>query len=324
LKGVKIGDRYVIDDVVGRGGSGVVYGARDERTGARVAIKVVRRSTEAVDRFEREVLASSRLDSPYLCEILKSGVLPTGESFLVMPLLRGMTLRELMARAAPLPLALALSIEDQVLAALEAAHGVGVVHRDLKPANVFLLAAAGPDFVKVLDFEIARLVGGADGAHTATGRAVGTAQYMAPEQARGQRDQDLRVDLWAAGVLLYEMLTGARPFDGGSWAQTLECVLFDPYVLPRVRRPELPEVVEIAVVRALQRERDARFADAGAMRQLLRTALGHESQPSSPVQAVTLSDEAPAHATDPDTDPTDSAITREVPTDEGTPPASDD
>lgn len=299
----------------------IVYEARDERTGAAVAVKVVLPSTEVVDRFEREVLAVSRLESSYVCAILDSGALRSGERYLVMPRLQGMTLHALLAQSAALALPLALSIMDQVLGALEAAHAAGVVHRDLKPANVFLLRAAGPDFVKVLDFGVARLVGGDDGTHTATGRAVGTARYMAPEQARGQRDQDARVDVWAAGVLLYEMVTGARPFDGGSWAKTLERVLFDPYVPPRVRQPELPEAVESVIVRALQRERDARFPDASAMRQELAAA-GRSSLPPSPVPRETVPELAPVDDTD--RDPTATGVTGESPTGEGTPPASDD
>ncbi len=257
----------------------VVYEARDEQSGAAVALKVVRRSQDRVDRFVREVRAIARLRSPYVCSLLDVGTVDEGRSYLVMPLLVGMPLRKLLDQSQMLPLPLALSIADQVLAALEVAHPAGIVHRDLKPENVFLLDADGPDFVKVLDFGVARVKGDTGTPGTATGQAIGTAQYMAPEQARGQKDQDARVDLWAVGVLLYEMLTGARPFDGESYGETLAHVLFDPFLPPRARRPELPEDIERLILTALQRDRQLRYPDARTMRDALM-ALGDAPPPS--------------------------------------------
>jgi eukaryotic-like serine/threonine-protein kinase len=266
LIGQTVAKRYRVLSVLGRGGMAVVYAAHDEWDRVEVALKVIRRSPDRVDRFFREVRAAARVQSPFVCPLLDLGTLDEGRSYIVMPLLHGMTLRKLLEQSSPLPLPLALAIADQVLAALEAAHPAGIVHRDLKPENVFLLDASQPHFVKVLDFGIARVAGDKGAPGTATGQAIGTAQYMAPEQARGQKDQDARVDIWCAGVLLYEMLTGARPFDGASYGETLAHVLFDPFKPPRARRPELPEVVEELIVKALQRDRDLRFADARAMR----------------------------------------------------------
>jgi serine/threonine-protein kinase len=272
--GTVVAERYRISRILGRGGMAVVYQARDERSGAEVALKIVRRSQDRVDRFVREVQAAARLQSPYVCALLDVGTVDEGRSYLVMPLLHGMPLRKLLDQTPILPLPLALSIADQVLAALDAAHAAGIVHRDLKPENVFLLDESGRDFVKVLDFGIARVEGDSGAPATATGQAIGTAQYMAPEQARGQKDQDARVDIWAAGVLMYEMVTGARPFDGESYGETLAHVLFDPFSSPRVRRPELPVDVERLILTALQRDRDLRYPDAQTMRNALSFVQG--------------------------------------------------
>ena len=292
-EGAVLAGRYRVERVLGRGGFATVYEATDEQQEVPVAVKIVRRSTDRVDRFEREVVATTRIDDPNVCAVLDVGVLPDGRPYLVMPLLLGMPLRKLLEMAAPLPQPLTLSIADQVLGALEAAHAAGVVHRDLKPENVFLLDGKQPHFVKVLDFGIARLVGGdPQMAGTATGQAVGTANYMAPEQARGQRDQDARVDVWAVGVLLYEMLTATRPFEGDSYGETLARLLFDPFPPPRTRRPDLSPEVEEVVLRALQRDREQRYDTARSMRAAL-AGLVPEETPTRPPRITHVTVEQP-------------------------------
>lgn len=281
LTGSRIADRYRVGLELARGGMAIVYEGVDEvAAGVPVAIKIIRRASDRVDRFEREVAAMSRIQHPHVCPVLGAGTLPDGRPYLVMPLLAGESLRARLGREVSLPPELALSIAGQVLSALEAAHAVGVVHRDLKPENVFVLDARGPVTIEVLDFGIARLIDSDDAtSRTATGTAVGTASYMAPEQARGQRDQDERVDVWAVGVLLYEMLTGMRPFDAASHGQTLARVLFDPLVPPRARRADVPPEVEKLVLGALQRDRDLRWPTVRAMHDALR-ALSVERAPS--------------------------------------------
>ncbi|MBI2898456.1 MAG: serine/threonine protein kinase [Deltaproteobacteria bacterium] len=266
--------RYRLQDPIGRGGMGVVYAADDLSTGARVAVKIVSLGGRTDAGFHRELRIAARLSSPYVCEVLGSGSVPPGGAYLVMPLLSGMPLRKLIGEAAPLSVPLAVRIADQILSALEAAHAAGVIHRDLKPENVFLLDAAGSDFVKVLDFGVGRVLDPADELTeaTRTGGVTGTANYLAPEQARGQRSQDARVDIYAAGVVLYEMLTGRRPFEGGDFQELQRKILFEPFPPPRAHRPDLPRELGAVVLRALARNRDERFADASSMRAALLDA----------------------------------------------------
>jgi serine/threonine-protein kinase len=270
-------------------------------------VKIVSLGGRTDAGFHRELRIAARLRSPYVCEVLASGSVPPGGAYLVMPLLSGMPLRKLIDEAAPLSIPLAVRIADQVLAALEAAHAAAVIHRDLKPENVFLLDGAGSDFVKVLDFGVGRVLDHDELTDaTRTGGVTGTAHYLAPEQARGQRSQDARVDLYAAGVVLYEMVTGRRPFEGRDFQELQRKILFEPFPPPRAYRPDLPRELGALILRALARNRDERFADARSMRAALLDA---EPAPPSADSWTELTS-AGARQTIPADEPVDPSETR--------------
>lgn len=278
--GSLVGGKYRLLRRLGSGGMGEVYEARHEGTGGAVAVKVMRRElagrSAAETRFDREARVAGRIGHDGICEVLDVGRTEDGLPYLVMPCLRGRSLADLLAREGRLPVRRAVDIAEQVLAALEAAHAAGILHRDLKPANVFLTRMGErDDFVKLLDFGVAGLLGdqGADNRPTRDGGLVGTAHYMSPEQVRGRLALDRRADLYAVGVLLYEMLTGRTPFQGRSDTEVLSAILLDAFPPPRALRPEIPARLEAEILRALSRDREARHADAGSLRRALRGAL---------------------------------------------------
>jgi serine/threonine-protein kinase len=215
-----LAERYRIHDVLGEGAMGKVYAAEHVLMRKRLAVKVLHRELssvpELVARFEREAMAAANIDHPNIAGATDFGKLPDGAVFLALELVEGRCLRDEIA-AGPIPMVRALHIARQIAAALGAAHAQGIVHRDLKPENVMLVDKAGdPDFVKVLDFGVARVPigeGGDEGAGVITraGMVFGTPEYIPPEQALGQVS-DGRADLYSLGVMLFEMLTGVRPF----------------------------------------------------------------------------------------------------------------
>jgi serine/threonine-protein kinase len=203
--------------VIGRGGSAVVYEAYNCSTGQKVALKVLSVSCErdddkAVARLEREARAALMIRHPNVCSTYDFGRLADGRSFVAMELLQGETLRTILERQHHLDPETAIEIMVQVLLGLEAAHSVGVIHRDMKPENVFI---DGGNRIKVLDFGICRWLRDplGDRSLTATGCIVGTPGYFAPEQAYGDRCIDLRADLFAVGIMLYEALAGRRAYE---------------------------------------------------------------------------------------------------------------
>jgi len=275
------GDRigpYQIAERIGAGGMGEVYRAADTRMGRDVALKV---SAERFsDRFSREVHAVAALNHPNVC-ILHD----VGENYLVMELIQGPTLAERIERGA-IPLEEALGIAKQIAAALEAAHEKGIVHRDLKPGNIKIK----PDgTVKVLDFGLAKVSEAAAAASseasptismaaTQAGIILGTAAYMSPEQARG-RPVDKRADIWAFGVVLYEMVTGKRLFEGEDLTETLASV-----VKERPDLSTLPVAVRRLIERCLEKDPKKRLRDIGDMELLL----GDGSTPASPPRSSRL------------------------------------
>lgn len=230
LVGSIIGDRYRIDSLVDQGAMGRVFSAHHVRMRKRVAVKVLRpeltRVPEVMARFEREAMAAANINHPHVATATDFGKLEDGSVYLVLEFVEGRTLRALI-RQGPLPVDRALRIAGQMASGLSAAHAIDIVHRDLKPENVMLVEQPdGSDFVKVLDFGVAKVpidlvdVGQAEAKQpgqlegsvvTQAGMVFGTPDYMPPEQALGQQ-VDARADLYALGVILYEMLTGVRPF----------------------------------------------------------------------------------------------------------------
>ena len=264
---------YVIDGVLGRGAMGVVYSAQHPVIGKRAAIKVLRpemsASREALDRFVLEARAVNQIGHPNIVDIFAFGALPDGRSYYVMDLLAGESLRARLARG-PLHLGEAASILDEIASALIAAHDKGIIHRDLKPDNVFLVALAGrwPE-PKLLDWGLAKLATPAPGAkRTLAGQVLGTPVYMSPEQARGG-DVDHRTDIYALGVVSYEMLTGDAPFRGRSSLDTMVAHQEDPVPPLSARVPGLPDELGQLIEAMLAKEPDGRPTLA-AVRAVLR------------------------------------------------------
>ncbi|MCL2726337.1 MAG: serine/threonine protein kinase [Polyangiaceae bacterium] len=278
LIGKTIGGRYRIECVVGEGGMGVVYKAEHTLMRKRTAIKVLHpemtRLPEAVARFEREAMAAAHIDHPHVVTATDFGKLDDGSFFLALEFVEGKGLREVIAEGR-LELGRALHIGYQIASALSRAHALKIVHRDLKPENVMLVERDGdPDFVKVLDFGIAKVQIGefaerpssADPGQpmlTQSGMIYGTPGYMAPEQALGQ-PVDARADLYALGIILYEMLTGVRPFAASSAVALLGMQVTAPVPPMAQKNPDagVPPEVEAFVGRLLAKEADGRPGDA--------------------------------------------------------------
>jgi eukaryotic-like serine/threonine-protein kinase len=256
---------YKVERLIGEGGMGCVYEASHTRVRRRFAIKVlagaVARDAEAVARFRREAEITSELGHPNIVEVIDFNATEDGSPYLVMELLQGEALDRRLASQPRLPLAEVQAILDQAASALHAAHQHQIVHRDLKPQNIFLQQGPRGEQVKILDFGISKVLGSTSlmtGAFT----LMGTPGYMSPEQAEGRNDQiDARTDVFAMGIILYEMLAGRPPFLG----QTVPAILFQvvhqaPPDLKSLR-PDLPYGVVAAVARAMSKSREERHSD---------------------------------------------------------------
>lgn len=272
--------RYEVIGEVARGGCGAVYEAQDLLTGNLVAIKTLQPAgvdRASLARFAREARVAAAIHHPNVCSVVDSGTLADGSPFLAMERLYGETLRQHIARVRALDPESAIEIAVQLLSGLDAAHELGIVHRDVKPENVFLVRPRQGSFplVKILDFGMCRV--GAprrpvpkakdpdfvdDKTLTRAGTVVGTPEYMAPEQASGRRHFDLRIDLYAVGVLLYEALTGTRAFYGADPRAVLVNVLARQIPPVRAVRPDLPLALDRIVARAIERDPRARYASA--------------------------------------------------------------
>lgn len=269
LVGRIIGDKYRVTDLIGEGGMGTVYEAEHLTIGRRVAIKVLNRAhlgrREAVARFHQEARAAGAIGHPNICEIYDVGRLDDGAPYLVMERLHGSTLADRINLEGALPFEDVSSLLTQVLSALVAAHDKKIIHRDIKPENVFLTERVGcAPVVKILDFGISKT--GSDQGDlslTRTGMVMGTPFYMAPEQARGE-PIDHRVDIYACGVMLYEILTGRRPFLASNYNALVVQVLSAQPRDPREIRPAIPSAFVPVVFKALSKKREDRFDDAAS------------------------------------------------------------
>ena len=279
LIGSTLADRYKVEKLLGEGGMGAVYQVEHILMRKRMAIKVLHpemtRLPEVVARFEREAMAAAHIDHPHVVTATDFGKLEDGSFFLALEYVEGVSLRDVVAKG-PLDLGRALHIGRQIAAALGRAHQLKIVHRDLKPENVMLVTReSDPDFVKVLDFGIAKVqigeltAGDVNKAEpgqallTQAGMVYGTPEYMAPEQALGQ-PVDPRADIYALGVMLYEMITGVRPFDAESKVALLgmQVTMPVPPMANKVPDSNVPPDVEAFVLRLLAKEASERTADA--------------------------------------------------------------
>jgi pimeloyl-ACP methyl ester carboxylesterase/tRNA A-37 threonylcarbamoyl transferase component Bud32 len=252
--------QYEIIERLGGGGMGVVYKARDRRLQRLVALKFlppsVSEEPEFKSRFLQEAKAIASLDHPNLCSLFDVAEPEQGQLVIVMPFYEGETLREKIERG-PLPLGPALDYAVQIGAGLAHAHAAGVVHRDIKPANVIVTSG---ERVRILDFGIAK-VSAAQAKLTRTGTVLGTLTYMSPEQASGER-VDHRSDLWAVGVVLYEMLAGRPPFTGDSLEALFHGILWRNPERVAALRPEVPSPLDALVHRLLEKDPASRYQDA--------------------------------------------------------------
>ncbi|HKU11995.1 MAG TPA: Stk1 family PASTA domain-containing Ser/Thr kinase [Sinomonas sp.] len=277
---VVLSGRYVLGRLLGRGGMADVFEAQDTRLGRTVAVKMLRadmaRDRQLRVRFEREAQAVAALNHPNIVAVYDTGErsadpLNPGSvevPFMVMELVIGKTLRELV-RSGPIEQEKSLEYVQGVLSALEYSHRAGIVHRDIKPANVMVCDDTGS--VKVMDFGIARAVAESGATMTQTQAVVGTAQYLSPEQAQGQT-VDARSDLYSTGCLLYELLTGRPPFLGESPVSVAYQHVQVEAPKAQEFNPEISDAVESVLDRALQKDPNRRFQDAGAFRRALRAA----------------------------------------------------
>ncbi|MGZ3423737.1 MAG: serine/threonine-protein kinase, partial [Polyangiales bacterium] len=284
--GALIAGKYQLGKLLGQGGYGSVYEGENVDLGKKVAIKLIDRkkksSEEAIARFRREARLAGKIESPHIVQIFDVGDDPAFGLFMVMELLRGEDLRQKLDRVEKLPVAGALDFAHQVVCGLAKAHNAGVLHRDLKPANLFLHHVEGEPgaMVKIVDFGIAKLIGEPGADHdardaqplTSFGQTMGTPQYMAPEQVQGF-PFDHRVDIWALGAVLYEMLAGrpAFPLLPTFQETAVNIVTKSPPPLAEVA-PWVPAPVAEVVAKALVRDQNERIPDATTFAEMLVAA----------------------------------------------------
>jgi serine/threonine-protein kinase len=253
---------------------GKVYAGRNLRIGRRVAIKFLLPQYAAypdvLRRFENEARAAGPIQHENVAAVHDFGQ-DQGTPFLVMDLLEGEDCAQLLRRAGPLPVARAVDLVVQVCRGLDVAHRAGIVHRDLKPANLFVTKRAErTDLVKILDFGIAKLRSDSGvEKNTGTGVALGTPHYMSPEQARGERNVDARTDVYALGVILYELLTGRTPHTGSSYLEIIYSILHSEPTPIDTLRPGLPAGLSTVVATAMSMDRTARYATVEALGEAL-------------------------------------------------------
>ena len=266
-KGYVAADRYEVVVRLGAGGMGSVYEAFDTKVERKVAIKFLAKelvnNTDLRKRFEREAKAAGRIDHDNVCTVSDWGLTDDGVPFLVMELLKGESLSDRLRRLGKLPVDQAIELMTEVLSALAAAHVQGIVHRDLKPDNIFLNQTSdGRERVKLVDFGIAKFIGGS-GTATAHGALLGTLAYMSPEQAKGRASEiDHRTDIWAAGVILYEALTGIAPFGRETMAESLAAIINDDPAPVHMLDPSIPESVGLTIQHSMSKWPNERFGSA--------------------------------------------------------------
>ena len=291
-----LANRYEVGDLIGRGGMAEVHIGHDTRLGRTVAIKILRsdlaRDPSFQARFRREAQASASLNHPSIVAVYDTGEDITTDAngtsthapFIVMEYVEGHTVRDILRDGQAVPIEEAVEITAGVLSALGYSHHAGIVHRDIKPANVMLTPTGA---VKVMDFGIARAIADSAATMTQTQAVIGTAQYLSPEQARGEQ-VDARSDLYSTGCLLFELLTGRPPFLGDSPVAVAYQHVREPAPTPSSLASDVPESLDRVTLKALAKDRDARYSTAAEFRADLESAVrgGHVSAPAVGVLAA--------------------------------------
>ncbi len=290
LIGRTLGDFEILAEL-GRGAMGVVYKARQVSLNRIVAMKVLppqfTYDESYVARFKREARSAAQLEHPAIISIYEVGERDSFH-YIIMRYIEGETLRDIIQREGPMPLQRVINLIAPVVAALDYAHSQGVIHRDIKPSNI-MVSRTGSIFLT--DFGLARTVGG-DGGLTATGMIMGTPDYMSPEQARGVGNIGAPTDIYALGIVIYQMLTNVLPFEAESTLSMLHARLIEPPKPPRTFRPDLSTAVEAVLLKALAREPEQRYQRAGEMLDALTASMQAAdnqatfvvSRPSAPQQ----------------------------------------
>jgi serine/threonine protein kinase len=292
-RGRVIGEKYELVSPIGEGGMGVVWRARHVTLGREVALKRVlgdHASETTLQRFLREAQSAAAVRAPNVVDVVDYGRDAGGDPYLVMELLDGESLEQRLRREPPLGLDEVLDLLDQALAGLTAIHDASIVHRDLKPANLFLAKVPGADrvVVKVLDFGIARPAAPDASALTHTMQTLGTPHYMSPEQVRSAKNVDARSDVYAMGVIFYQVVTGRLPFEGPSATAIIAAIVTEDPPAIRSLRPEVPALVAEVIQRAMSRRAEDRFADARALREAISKARAGETIPGLDIGRVSV------------------------------------
>jgi serine/threonine protein kinase len=271
---------YRVLSLLGEGGMGVVYLAQHPGIGRKAAIKVLHpelaRNPEVVTRFFNEARAANAIRHPGIVEVFDFGTLPDGSTYITMEFLDGESLSARIRRVGRLRIGDAVELASQTANVLAAAHAAGIVHRDLKPDNLFLVPdqhTPGRDVIKVLDFGIAKLSGEASGSgsvKTRTGTIMGTPIYMSPEQCRGTKEVDRRTDIYALGIILYEMICGQPPFVSSGHGELIHMHIGVPPRPPRAHNPGIPVELEKVMLRLLAKDADERQQSMGEVQQALK------------------------------------------------------
>jgi serine/threonine-protein kinase len=271
VEGTIIAGRYAVQRLIGQGSMGAVWLALDGRENRPVAIKLIdaalARDESARRRFLREAEIVARSAGPHVVQMFEQGVAEDGRPYFVMEFLAGISLRERLEDDGSLSVPDTARLLSEVCAALEPPHGAGLVHRDLKPEHIFLVPEGEHEVVKLLDFGVAKaalLPESALYTSTSTGDLIGTPLYMSPEQVQGVTSVDFRTDLWALGVIVFECLTGVRPFEAKALPRLVARILAGPLPVPSQLAPEaaLTPEIDAWMARALARDPAARFASA--------------------------------------------------------------
>jgi eukaryotic-like serine/threonine-protein kinase len=283
--GGMVADKYRIERTIGFGGMGVICEATHLELGTKVAVKFVRfeRASDdrTVARFLTEARSAAQLRSQHTCRVVDCGRLESGGPYMVMEYLEGADLRSIISAQAPLPVEDSVCFVSQGLEALAEAHARGIVHRDIKPENLFL--TQGPDggaMIKVLDFGISKQLGRAQNnsrSLTEPTESIGSPYHMSPEQMIDPTAVDARTDIWAMGVVLYELLTGRLPFEGETTPQICANVMTAQPKSPLEIRPDLPEALVHVVMSCMEKDREKRVPDVGALSRALENFGGARS-----------------------------------------------